>query len=138
MYRPRALCFPCGNDRPTGNQPIAHEFCEAIGGHIYLNAGGEYICICNQACPTGSQFVGQSAACRDCSLVDKMLITTATVDRNHCLACTTTKRFWAGSYCYRCDTSEEPDIDVLNESEVASCTSCSQREVKDSQCVLKQ
>lgn len=55
-------------------------------------------------------------------------------EREMCLACATTKRFWAGEYCYRCDTGETPD--VILDDEIAGCTACPQRNVMNGKCVL--
>ncbi len=134
MYRYNGYCYSCGDGHPTGNQPLAHEYCEAIGGHIIFD--GDYYCVCNAVCPSGQQFINAKGGCRDCSLTDKQKIGTFDIDRQQCLACTTQPRFWAGSYCYRCNSPETPGVTTSEEED--SCNSCAEREVKDGKCILIQ
>lgn len=96
-------------------------------------------CVNPDSCNRGSEFrkkVSGYEFCTGCDTVGKIEIGTVQQQREMCTACSTYKRFWAGSYCYRCDTSETPDI--VSDEEVSSCTSCPQRKVQDGKCVLKQ
>ena len=128
-----AICYGCDEKRVTKCSTYGCELCDSCEGQHATTANW---CVLDNACNDTSKFQDKTNGCIDCAYTQKVDIGTHDVERNHCLNCTGTKRFWAGSYCYRCDTSEMPD--VITEEEIAGCTSCPQREVKDGKCVLKQ
>ena len=128
-----AYCYACSS---TGINPYVQPNtytatqCEACGYHV---ANG---CCIRTSCVSGKFWAAQyDNTCYDCSLVDAIKIGTHEVERQACNNCTGTARFWAGEYCYRCDTAETPD--VFTDEEIQNCERC-HREVKDGKCVLKQ
>ena len=130
-------CVSCAtNGYPMGTTTdFSRDHCEACDGHV---VGG--YCFLNNKCTKGSEF--QSTAfmgynnCLTCDTTQKIQIGTHAIEREYCLACTTKPRFWAGSYCYRCDSSETPGVTTSEEED--SCNSCAEREIKDGKCILIQ
>ena len=129
-YSGSAQCYTCGDWHPTGTTALAHEYCEALGGHIV----GSY-CVCNKACTSGEKFIDSVGGCHVCTTPEAVKISTMSVDRTHCTACTTARRFWIGEYCYPCNTVDSPD--VFDDEEALQCQSCGDiRKVQDGKCVL--
>lgn len=116
---------------------FSRTYCEACDSHVV-----SHYCFSNNKCVKGFEFQSISFMgynnCITCDSTQKFNIGTHMVEQNYCSGCSTTKRFWAGEYCYRCDTNETPNVDTLNDAEMMSCTSCPQREVIEGKCVLKQ
>ena len=121
---------------PAGTNAVHYEYCNNCETPHHIVKGW---CVNDNACTKGTHFINASMSysiCSACEITEKVNIGSHENERKYCLMCTSAKRFWAGEYCYRCDTSETPD--VLSDTEEDSCISCSEREVKDGKCVLKQ
>ena len=138
------FCYSCAGFGDGGgfscDNEVCRQYCEAC--HNYLS--GSY-CFSQKSCNRGeslrsSQILnnnGNYLFCHDCTIVDSINIGTSSEHRDMCLACTTKPRFWVGSYCYRCDSHETPEVTTPEEED--SCYSCKGvREVKDGKCVLVQ
>ena len=141
-------CYACGGYHEGytpggGYTDVSKDYCEACGNYVVTpDDGNKPYCVKSTSCQQGSEFRRLLSTnykfCMSCDLTDAVKIGDTQGHRDMCLKCTSTKRFWAGEYCYRCDTAEAPDVDPFNEAEINSCTSCTQREVKEDKCVLKQ
>ena len=112
-----------------GSAQFEQEYCLACADRYIYE---EQCCIDNKTC-TSSQF-SSASLCKDCTLMEKVRVDTE-YQKNSCLSCTAAKRFWAGEYCYHCNTSETPD--VITDEEIANCVSCG-RDVVEGKCLLKQ
>ena len=133
-------CIPCNGTNSTGvgsvgNTTVGAEYCAACNG--YVSSG---FCVLKSKCTDGSEFRipgnWNYDVCRSCDLVDAVTITSDESDREKCLKCTSTPRFWNGTSCYRCDSPETPDVTSTDEEK--SCRTCDEREVKDGKCILIQ
>ena len=133
LYLNGAYCYSCnstinvavgGVDTPGANQ------CKEHCGKEVTSRG---VCVLH---PCATDYVqGDQGTCYECSTVNKINIGTGEIERNKCSACSTVQRFWAGSYCYRCDSAETPN--VTTDEEKAQCLSCGAiRQVKDGKCAL--
>ena len=135
-------CISCysfyGDGFIAGTTEIQKLHCQACNGYT-----AESGCFSNNSCEKGKQFRSLSVEnvwapvfCTDCGYTEKIEIGTTAGHRDMCSACTTKPRFWVGSYCYRCDSPETPDVTSTDEEK--SCRTCDEREVKDGKCVLIQ
>lgn len=134
-------CVPCkgyGDGFIQGTSLVQQEYCTACQG--YTSTQG---CFLSDSCQKGTQFrsneitdIWHPIFCTSCDYTDKINIGSTEGHRNMCTACTTTKRFWTGSYCYRCDTRETPD--VTTQDEIKNCTEICGRKVENGKCVLNQ
>ena len=141
-YSAGDFCYNCnGYGEGVGyscSSEVCKTYCEACNGYL-----SEKYCFKRTSCIKGETFRsadiqnndGKYKFCKDCSLIDSIRIGITKEHREMCSSCTTSKRFWVGEYCYRCDTAETPDI--ITDEEIQNCQSCN-REVIDGKCVLKQ
>lgn len=133
------MCYPCkgsgDGSGSTGSSSWSQEYCEACGNYI---ANG--YCYNSNSCKKGEQFRALSSGnykfCTDCAYTNAIKIGTHPQHRAMCTTCITHKRFFAGEYCYRCDTPEQPT--VSNDAEKAACLACGIRSVQGGKCVLEQ
>ena len=126
------ICYSC-DDSVNRCSNYGCELCNLCEGRHATTAN---YCALDDACHDKSKFQNKTNGCIDCSYTQKVDIGAHEIERNHCLSCRTTARYWAGSYCYRCDSSETPSVTTSEEED--SCNSCAEREVKDGKCVLVQ
>lgn len=131
-----SYCYPCSQDgiRPfVGTDTFTARQCEACGHHV-----SNGLCI-RTNCITDQFWAAEyNNTCYSCSLADSVKIGTHAIERKACLDCTSTARFWAGSYCYRCDSAEAPIVETDEEKE--SCLSCKGLRTvsEDGKCTLVQ
>lgn len=128
-------CRDCSNVKPYSVPSELYDLCNACPAPDERHVTSDGYCVLNTACGTG-HFTDSKGKCNACTIVDTVTIGTHPKEQAMCLNCATSKRFFAGSSCYRCDTSHTPD--VVTDMEKSACISCSEREVVDDKCVLKQ
>ncbi len=115
-----------------GISEAAIKYCEKCPGkHVMAQ-----FCVSDNTCQTGSQFLSPSDSrnlCVSCDSVNAVYIASGEKERQLCSNCTTTKRFWAGTSCYPCDSGDEPTISTPEEED--SCLSCRNRIIEDGRCI---
>ena len=131
------LCYGCSSSFVagySGTSAYAKEYCEACGGYV----ADDGWCFSENACEQGITFpdiVNYASLCVSCSYSDKVQLSGHEKLNQKCAACTTTPRFFADNYCYRCDSSESPV--VIAPEEQASCKACPNRKIDaTNKCVL--
>ena len=136
-----SLCYTCDmagrngdGGAATGFSEYAKTYCEACGN--YWTPKGN--CYMYNSCQRGHEFraiTSNYIFCTSCDYTEKVEIEDHEEHRKICSDCTTTPRFFADNYCYRCDSSESPVVTTSEER--ASCTKCPNRQISaDNQCVL--
>jgi hypothetical protein len=137
------LCYACNLTENTslyggamiiGVSDYMRDSCEACGN--YWTDSGH--CYDSDACNRGREFrnkLNYANICTSCDYSGKVLIEDHEEHRKICSDCSTTPRFFADNYCYRCDSNETPIVTTSEER--ASCTACPNRQINaDNQCVL--
>ena len=139
-------CYSCGGYHEGftpggGHTDVSRAYCEACGNYVVTPSDGNTpLCMTPDSCTKGSEFRRRNTTnykfCVSCDLVDPVEIGDTQGHRDMCRSCNTTRRFFAGDYCYPCTTLEAPA--VTTDDEVASCKSCLNRLVEDGACILPQ
>ena len=122
-------CSSCDKTAFSGRSDFNKQYCEACG-----NDWIDQFCYTSDYCQIGAEFIS-STSCYSCSYTEKLRLSNHEKHRKMCADCTTTPRFFAKDYCYRCDSNEAPVVTTSEER--ASCTACPNRQINaDNQCVL--
>ena len=137
-------CYTCAGYKEGfipygGYTDVSKTYCQECGNYLVTssNQSGTY-CVSADSCEKGREFRHRNVTnyefCMSCDLTDPIEIGDTQGHRDMCQACTTTKRFWSGEYCYPCTTIQEPA--VLTEDEEKSCLNCGNRVIENNTCIL--
>ena len=121
-------CRPCSTEQSfsVGTEyTYAWERCNNCPDRHITSDG---YCVLETACEN-TQFVSSKGACISCATADGTVIGTGEKERQRCISCSGTKRFWVGDTCYPC--SIETALLTGDSVEEDLCWACGNRYVDE-------